>query len=149
MILASTILEDNIDDRPVLLVTAGGNGLIMVREAFRPVGPLNAPPQQWEVGRRASAVPTASQGSFDVSTRVSSASDGNMFYLSMVTYSYSHRLPDDKLLRALSEFVAIPSVSQVARRHEDCQKAAIWLKKHLRRLGADATLVSVTPAPRM
>lgn len=47
----------------------------------------------------------------------------------------------DTLLRALDEFVAIPSVSGCGAKREDCLQAAIWLKKFLSTLGAEAQLL--------
>lgn len=47
----------------------------------------------------------------------------------------------DTLLFALEKFVAFPSVSGCAGRREDCRQAAIWLKKCLSQLGAEAQLL--------
>lgn len=50
----------------------------------------------------------------------------------------------DTMLHALSKFVSIPSVSSEPHHREDCRQAAIWLKKCLTQLGAEATLVRLT-----
>lgn len=42
---------------------------------------------------------------------------------------------------ALSKFVSIPSVSNSAAHREDCRQAAIWLRKCLTQLGAEASLL--------
>ncbi|KAF9454810.1 glutathione degradosome [Macrolepiota fuliginosa MF-IS2] len=47
----------------------------------------------------------------------------------------------ETLIYALSKFVAIPSVSSQPAHKEDCRQAAIWLKKCLAQLGAQATLL--------
>lgn len=47
----------------------------------------------------------------------------------------------DTLVHALSQFVAIPSVSGSSAHHEDRRQAAIWLRKWLGLLGARAQLV--------
>lgn len=48
----------------------------------------------------------------------------------------------DTLVYALSNFISIPSVSGVAKTQEHCRQAAIWLRKCLSQLGADASLVN-------
>lgn len=45
------------------------------------------------------------------------------------------------MVYALSKFVSIPSVSNSAAHREDCRQAAIWLRKCLTQLGAEASLV--------
>ncbi|THH11663.1 hypothetical protein EW145_g494 [Phellinidium pouzarii] len=47
----------------------------------------------------------------------------------------------DTMLHALAKFVSIPSVSSEPIHREDCRQAAIWLKKCLTQLGAEASLV--------
>jgi hypothetical protein len=50
--------------------------------------------------------------------------------------------PDtDILINALSAFVSFPSVSGKVAEKENCRQAAIWLRKFLTELGADANLV--------
>lgn len=53
------------------------------------------------------------------------------------------------MVYALSKFVSIPSVSNSAAHREDCRQAAIWLRKCLTQLGAEASLVGQTTAPRV
>jgi acetylornithine deacetylase/succinyl-diaminopimelate desuccinylase-like protein len=48
-----------------------------------------------------------------------------------------------EMLQALSDFVAIESVSNTLHR-EDCRQAAIWLKKHLSQLGANSMVVDLS-----
>jgi len=52
----------------------------------------------------------------------------------------------DTLLRALEQFVALPSVSGCEGRREHCRQAAIWLKKCLSQLGAEASLLPTLDA---
>ncbi|KLO17294.1 Zn-dependent exopeptidase [Schizopora paradoxa] len=52
----------------------------------------------------------------------------------------------DTMLHALTKFVSFPSVSNSSRHREDCRQAAIWLKKCLVQLGAEASLVSTSEA---
>ncbi|KAI5122438.1 hypothetical protein M0805_008751 [Coniferiporia weirii] len=47
----------------------------------------------------------------------------------------------DTMMHALSKFVSIPSVSSEPKHREDCRQAAIWLKKCLTQLGAEASLL--------
>lgn len=47
----------------------------------------------------------------------------------------------DTMLYALSKFISIPSVSKSSAHREDCRQAAIWLRKCLTQLGAEASLV--------
>jgi hypothetical protein len=59
----------------------------------------------------------------------------------------------DTLLHALSKFVSIPSISNASHssgktattepyvHQEDCRQSAVWLRKCLTQLGAEATLV--------
>ncbi|KAJ3559316.1 hypothetical protein NM688_g421 [Phlebia brevispora] len=47
----------------------------------------------------------------------------------------------DTMVYALSKFVSIPSVSSSSIHKEDCRQAAIWLRKCLHQLGADASLL--------
>ncbi|KAL4080831.1 hypothetical protein J3A83DRAFT_4153384 [Scleroderma citrinum] len=47
----------------------------------------------------------------------------------------------DTMTYALSTFVSIPSVSSDPLHRGNCQQAAIWLKKCLRQLGAESTLL--------
>ena len=49
----------------------------------------------------------------------------------------------DTMLYALSKFISIPSVSKSSAHREDCRQAAIWLRKCLTQLGAEASLVCV------
>lgn len=62
-------------------------------------------------------------------------------------FVYRTRLPKlkgifvDPLIRALSSFVAIPSVSNSEQHREDCRQAGLWLKRCLGQLGADAKMV--------
>ncbi|PVF99923.1 Zn-dependent exopeptidase [Serendipita vermifera] len=49
---------------------------------------------------------------------------------------------EDDLQAALAEFVAIPSVVNVESCREDCRQAALWLKRLLSQLGAEASLLS-------
>ncbi|PFH53886.1 hypothetical protein AMATHDRAFT_44936 [Amanita thiersii Skay4041] len=48
----------------------------------------------------------------------------------------------DTMIYALSKFVTIKSVSSLSGCKEDCRQAAIWLKKCLAQLGAQASLIS-------
>ncbi|KAF8489393.1 hypothetical protein JB92DRAFT_3013429 [Gautieria morchelliformis] len=48
----------------------------------------------------------------------------------------------DPLLQYLYPFVSIPSVSNCEPNREDCRQAAIWLKRCLSQLGADATMIA-------
>ncbi|EJF61051.1 Zn-dependent exopeptidase [Dichomitus squalens LYAD-421 SS1] len=48
---------------------------------------------------------------------------------------------DDLLVHALTKFVSIPSVSSSQVHKEDCRQAAIWLRKCLTQLGAEASLL--------
>ncbi|KAF7975347.1 hypothetical protein HWV62_9799 [Athelia sp. TMB] len=48
----------------------------------------------------------------------------------------------DIMIYALSKFVSIPSISSDPAHREDCRQAAIWLKKCLSQLGAEATLLT-------
>ncbi|KAI0345693.1 Zn-dependent exopeptidase [Trametopsis cervina] len=50
-------------------------------------------------------------------------------------------LTRDTMVYALSRFVSIPSVSGAAKHKEDCRQAAIWLRKCLIQLGAQASLL--------
>ena len=54
----------------------------------------------------------------------------------------AHLPSPDILVHALTKFVAIPSVSNSPTHKEDCRQAAIWLRKCLTQLGAEASLVS-------
>lgn len=70
------------------------------------------------------------------------------------TCPFNHSKPDglihlDIMVYALSKFVSIPSVSSDPAHREDCRQAAIWLKKCLSQLGAEATLVSLVFKPEM
>ncbi|KAK7689745.1 hypothetical protein QCA50_006384 [Cerrena zonata] len=47
----------------------------------------------------------------------------------------------DTLVYALSNFISIPSVSGGVKTQEHCRQAAIWLRKCLSQLGADASLL--------
>jgi hypothetical protein len=47
----------------------------------------------------------------------------------------------DILINALSAFISFPSVSGRFGEKESCRQAAIWLRKFLTELGADANLV--------
>ncbi|KIY71497.1 Zn-dependent exopeptidase [Cylindrobasidium torrendii FP15055 ss-10] len=49
---------------------------------------------------------------------------------------------DDTLEYALSKFISFPSVSSSPSNREDCRQAAIWLKKCLGQLGANASLLA-------
>ncbi|KDQ11164.1 hypothetical protein BOTBODRAFT_35706 [Botryobasidium botryosum FD-172 SS1] len=60
------------------------------------------------------------------------------------TKLFNARTASDTLIYALSKFVSIPSVSSSEIHREDCRQAALWLKKALSQLGAEATLL---PAP--
>ena len=57
-------------------------------------------------------------------------------------YAYRLFVYTDMMIYALSKFVSIPSVSSSNTHREDCRQAAIWLRKCLHQLGADASLVS-------
>ncbi|KAL0960852.1 hypothetical protein HGRIS_005868 [Hohenbuehelia grisea] len=48
---------------------------------------------------------------------------------------------NETMTYALSKFIAIPSVSSVPSHREDCRQAAIWLRKCLGQLGAQASLL--------
>ncbi|OSX56497.1 hypothetical protein POSPLADRAFT_1186649 [Postia placenta MAD-698-R-SB12] len=48
---------------------------------------------------------------------------------------------NETMVYALSKFVSIPSVSNSAAHREDCRQAAIWLRKCLTQLGAEASLL--------
>ncbi|OCH91138.1 Zn-dependent exopeptidase [Obba rivulosa] len=48
---------------------------------------------------------------------------------------------DETMVYALSKFISIPSVSNSASHREDCRQAAIWLRKCLTQLGADASVL--------
>lgn len=50
----------------------------------------------------------------------------------------------DPLVQYLSKFVAIPSVSNCEQNREDCRQAAIWLKRCMSQLGAEATMARIT-----
>ncbi|CAL1713399.1 unnamed protein product [Somion occarium] len=50
-------------------------------------------------------------------------------------------LSDDILVYALSKFISIPSVSGCLSYREHCRQAAIWLRKCLSQLGAEASLL--------
>ncbi|KAF9972154.1 hypothetical protein BGZ73_004771 [Actinomortierella ambigua] len=54
------------------------------------------------------------------------------------------KLPDS-MHRALSEWIAIPTVSGVPSRHEDCRRGAKFLKDTLLQLGAEAKLIPGAP----
>jgi acetylornithine deacetylase/succinyl-diaminopimelate desuccinylase-like protein len=51
----------------------------------------------------------------------------------------------DRLLRELSEFLAIPSVSALAEHAPDCRRAAQWLERHLQNLGCP--VVNIVEGP--
>ncbi|KZS96118.1 glutathione degradosome [Sistotremastrum niveocremeum HHB9708] len=53
----------------------------------------------------------------------------------------THLYVDDTLVRGLHDFVQFPSVSSLPENREDCRQAAIWLRKFLTQLGAEASLV--------
>ncbi|KAF8516831.1 Zn-dependent exopeptidase [Hysterangium stoloniferum] len=48
----------------------------------------------------------------------------------------------DPLTQSLSQFVSMPSVSNSPHHREDCRQAAIWLKRCLSQLGADAKMIA-------
>ncbi|GJJ15699.1 hypothetical protein Clacol_009977 [Clathrus columnatus] len=48
----------------------------------------------------------------------------------------------DPLVKSLSSFVAIPSVSNSEQHREDCRQAGLWLRRCLSQLGADAKMIA-------
>ena len=58
-------------------------------------------------------------------------------------YQAMTRHASDTMVYALSKFVSIPSVSSSSLHKEDCRQAAIWLRKCLQQLGANASLVGL------
>ena len=60
----------------------------------------------------------------------------------LIQIARSDKDATDLLVHALTKFVSIPSVSNYPSHREDCRQAAIWLRKCLTQLGAEASLVS-------
>ena len=52
------------------------------------------------------------------------------------------------MVYALSKFISIPSISGAAQHKEDCRQAAVWLRKCLIQLGAQAQLVRTYLVPQ-
>ncbi|KAI0088477.1 Zn-dependent exopeptidase [Irpex rosettiformis] len=55
-------------------------------------------------------------------------------------------LSKDTMVYALSKFVSIPSISSAVHHKEDCRQAAVWLRKCLIQLGAQAQLLPTSEA---
>jgi hypothetical protein len=65
----------------------------------------------------------------------------SLFYLSLI-FVCCNSCYEDSMVHALTEFVAIPSVTNSQAHRESCRRAAIWLKQSFLQLGAEAILVS-------
>ncbi|KAM5533124.1 hypothetical protein V8D89_013172 [Ganoderma adspersum] len=106
------------------LVTGANDNLIKIWEVLPPSSPRDAPTDMDGFSDRA-----------DMSKSINGKS-----FLECLANALS-QYTADILVHALTKFVSIPSVSNSPVHKEDCRQAAIWLRKCLTQLGADASLL--------